>query len=245
MSGALGGLPHHMRNAIVPPGSRVTGLPLTEGETASPQPLANDVWEGHQALQRRIDETPMFMRFFEHAFPSARIGGIAFDRQAYIDSLIYCTAASGHGAGERGGLPEGVWYACTFRRRLTVQKSPKSDIPTLRRVRDRYEDRAHTRYSQDMYSSDAQSDEDEEFMFCEWEVVFPACAMKDMLRSTGAYWGVKAVRARDWALVEMGLDLKSNLCCEALAEWWERVRGVEGAAGDRRCRKVDVRVLEP
>lgn len=192
----------------------------------------------------RPGQLPMWMRSFEHTFPTARIGGIACDRQTYIQSLIHCTAASGHGAGERGGVPEGAWYVCTFRRRLTERPKRMSNVPLLRFGRISI-DHDHVNRSRDTYNSDVESDEDEEFTFCEWEALFPACAVKDMLRSTDASWGVKAMRARNWALEEMDTDPKSDGCCEALGEWWERVRGVNGAAGDCRVRKVDVRVLEP
>lgn len=199
--------------------------------------IEDDIWERNRRLAREAESAPLYLRSFVDALPSGTIGGVHGDRQAYVESLMHSTAASGHGAGERGGVPEGVWYNVTFERRLDSKPAPKR-----RSLKTPHASYRHDLESDDDYSG-AESDEDEEYIVFSWDVQIPAGGMKDLLRSTGTEWGVKAVRARDWALEEMAREPKGEECTEAIGEWWEAVRG--GASRDERCKFVGVRVLEP
>ena len=199
--------------------------------------IEDDIWERNHRLAREAESAPLYLRSFVDALPTGTVGGVHGDRATYIDSLMRSTAASGHGAGERGGVPEGVWYNITFERRLDSKPQPKG-----RRLNSRQGPHGDG-LDEDDHFSGAESDEDEEYVVFSWGVQIPAGGMKDLLRSTGTEWGVKAVRARDWALEELAIDPKGDVCKEAIGEWWEAVRG--GASRDERCRIVRVTVLEP
>ena len=224
---------------------RRNGLPMFTDLSRLPVPemsgglglIEDDIWERNQRLAREAETAPLYLRSFVDALPTGTVGGVHGDRLTYIDSLLRSTAASGHGVGERGGVPEGVWYNATFQRRLDSKPAPKR-----KRFNNRSNNHRHVLDSENDYSG-AESDEDVEYVVFSWDVQIPAGGMKDLLRSTGTEWGVKAVRARDRALEEMAIDPKGDVCTEAIGEWWEAVRG--GASRDERCRVVGVTVLEP